>query len=148
MLLLDANLLIYSHEPRSPNHEVARVWFEEVVNSQTKIGFPWPTLLGFIRLMGNPRVVRQPIPLRESWRRVESWLQLPQSWIPLPTERHRAILAGLLESVSRPDTANDAHLAALAIEHGLTVCSTDSDFARFQGVRWENPLRSNRSLQP
>jgi uncharacterized protein len=143
LILLDANLLIYSYEPRSPHHEAAHVWFEEVINGGAKVGFPWPTLLAFVRLMSSSHVVRQPIPLKQSWQRIESWLARPQTWIPLPTDRHRAILAGLLASESRPDIINDAHLAALAIEHGLTVCSTDGDFARFQGVRWENPLRRN-----
>jgi uncharacterized protein len=110
------------------------------VNGPAKVGFPWPTLLAFVRLMGNPNVMRQPVPLRLAWARVEQWLALPQAWIPLPTERHREILARLLDGESRPDVANDAHLAALAIEHGLTVCSTDRDFSRFAGVRWENPL--------
>jgi toxin-antitoxin system PIN domain toxin len=141
LILLDANLLIYAYESRSPHHEVARIWLEDVFNRPAKVGFPWPTILGFVRLVGNSHVVRRPIPLHRSWSHVQKWLALPQAWIPLPTDRHQQILAGLLEGESRPDLANDAHLAALAIEHGLTVCSTDGDFARFEGVRWENPLR-------
>ena len=150
LILLDANLIIYAHAPESPHHEGASTWLEDVLNSPTKVGFPWPTLLGFVRLMGNSHVVQKPLPLRQAWTQVETWLALPQVWIPLPTDRHGAILADLLEGESRPDLANDAHLAALAIEHGLTVCSTDSDFARFQGVRWENPLRRgcHRSVLP
>jgi toxin-antitoxin system PIN domain toxin len=106
-----------------------------------KVAFPWPTLLAFVRLMGNPRVARRPVPLEATWATVEDWLALPNAWIPLPTERHRAILAGLLAGESRPGLVNDAHLAALALEHGLILCSTDGDFARFPGLRWENPLR-------
>jgi uncharacterized protein len=83
----------------------------------------------------------RPVPIAQAWARVEEWLALPQSWIPVPTDRHRQILAELLTGESRAELANDAHLAALAVEHGLTVCSADSDFARFPGVRWENPLR-------
>lgn len=141
MILLDANLPVYAYTPESPHHEAARAWFEDVLNGPTQVGFPWPTLLGFARLMGNPQVVQRPIPLHRAWARVESWLALPQAWIPTPTDRHREIIAGLLAEESRSDLAADAHLAALAIEHGLTVCSTDKDFARFSGVRWENPLR-------
>jgi uncharacterized protein len=141
LILLDANLLIYAHASESPHHEGARGWLEEVFNGPAKVGLPWPTLLGFARLMGNSHVVQSPLPLRQAWAQVESWLTLPSTWIPLPTDRHREILAGLLEGESRPDLANDAHLAALAIEHGLAVASTDGDFARFRGVRWENPLR-------
>jgi uncharacterized protein len=140
VILLDANLLVYAHVPASPHHERARAWFEDVVNGPGRVGFPWPTLLAFVRLMGDANVVRRPVPLRLAWARVEEWLDLPQAWVPLPTERHRELLTGLLDGESRADVANDAHLAALAIEHGLTVCSSDRDFSRFAGVRWENPL--------
>ncbi len=141
LILLDANLLIYAYEPEAHDHKAARTWFEDTLNGPTKVGFPWPTLLGFMRLIGNSHVVRRPVPLHRAWGVVQPWLAQPQAWIPLPTDRHQAILGGLLTGESRPDLANDAHLAALAIEHGLTVCSTDGDFGRFQGVRWENPLR-------
>jgi predicted nucleic acid-binding protein len=90
--------------------------------------------------MGNPQVVGRPATLGETWSRVQGWLALPQAWIPLPGDRHLEILTALISGESRGSLANDAHLAALAIEHGLTVCSTDRDFARFTGVRWENPL--------
>ncbi len=141
IILLDTNILIYAHAPESPHHEGARKWLEDILNGPAKAGLPWPSLLGFMRLMGNSHVVQNPIPLHRTWALVASWLALPQVWIPLPTDRHREILSRLLEGESRPDLASDAHLAALAIEHGLTVCSTDGDFARFRGVRWENPLR-------
>lgn len=90
--------------------------------------------------MGNPHIVQRPLPLSRSWSRVREWLALPQVWVPLPTDRHEEVISDLLAGESRVDLVNDAHLAALAIEHGLTVCSTDRDFARFPGVRWENPL--------
>ncbi|HMJ04283.1 MAG TPA: TA system VapC family ribonuclease toxin [Conexibacter sp.] len=144
MILLDANLLVYAHAAESPHHEPARMWFEEVMNAPDRVGFPWPTLLAFVRLMGNANVMRRPVPLREAWARAEGWLALPQSWIPVPTERHQQILSDLLDGETRPDIANDAHLAALAVEHGLTVCSTDRDFSRFPGIRWENPLSQAR----
>jgi toxin-antitoxin system PIN domain toxin len=141
LILLDANLLVYAHAPESPHHEAARDWFESVLGGPTRVGFPWPTLLAFVRLLGNRQVVRRPVALGEAWSRVQGWLVLPQAWIPLPGERHLEILTGLIAGESRVSLANDAHLAALAIEHGLTVCSADGDFARFRGVRWENPLR-------
>lgn len=140
MILLDANLLVYAHAAESPHHAPAREWFEDVMSAPDRVGFPWPTLLAFVRLMGNANVMQHPVPLREAWARAESWLALPQSWIPVPTERHQQILTDLLHGETRPDVANDAHLAALAIEHGLTVCSSDRDFSRFPGIRWENPL--------
>ena len=141
MILLDTNLLIYAYEPRSPHNKLARAWLEGVLRRPARVGLPWPTLLGFMRLMGNPHAVRHPIPLHRSRARVESWLALPHTWIPLPTDRHQEILTELLEGESRPDLVGDAHLAALAIERGLTLCSADRDFARFQDLRWENPLR-------
>jgi uncharacterized protein len=140
LILLDANLLVYAHTPESPRRETASAWLEEVFNGSAKVGLPWPTLLAFARLMGNPSVVSKPVPLNQAWAHVTGWLKLPQTWIPLPTDRHITIISRLLGEESRPDLAADAHLAALAIEHGLTVCSTDGDFARFRDVSWENPL--------
>ena len=140
LILLDANLLVYAHTPESPRHVAASMWLEEIFNGSAKVGLPWPTLLAFARLMGNPRVVSTPVPVNHAWARVKEWLTLPQTWIPLPTDRHLAVISQLLSEESKPDLAADAHLAALAIEHGLTMCSTDGDFARFRGVRWENPL--------
>jgi toxin-antitoxin system PIN domain toxin len=132
---------VYANDLDSPHHSEARTWFEGVLNGSAKVGLPWPTLLAFVRLTGNPRIARRPIPLSETWSRAREWLALPNTWIPLPTERHLDVFSRLLEGESRVDLANDAHLAALAIEHGLTVCSTDGDFARFSGLRWVNPLR-------
>ena len=140
MILLDANLLIYAHAPESPRREAASMWLEETLNGPSRVGLPWPTLLAFARLMGNPSVVSAPIPLNQAWARAKEWLRLPTTWIPLPTDLHLTIISELLDEESRPDLAADAHLAALAIEHGLTLCSTDGDFARFRDVRWENPL--------
>jgi uncharacterized protein len=140
LILLDANLLVYANDADSPHHREARSWFEDTINAPARVGFPWPTLLAFVRLLGNPRITRSPIPLEQTWRRVQEWLSLPNAWIPSPTERHREVLTHLLDGESRPGLVNDAHLAALAIEHGLTLCSADRDFARFPGLRWENPL--------
>jgi toxin-antitoxin system PIN domain toxin len=141
LILLDTNLLIYAYEPRSRYNKVARAWLEGILRRPAKVGLPWLTLLGFMRLMGNPRAVRRPIPLHRSLAQVESWLALPQTWIPLPSDCHQEIFVGLLDGESRPGLVNDAHLATLAIEHGLTLCSVDGDFARFRDLRWENPLR-------
>lgn len=142
LILLDANLLVYAHTPESPRREAASTWLEDVLNGAAKVGLPWPTLLAFARLMGNPHVVSKPVPINRAWTQAKQWLKLPQTWIPLPTDQHLTIISRLLDEESRPDLATDAHLAALAIEHGLTLCSTDGDFARFREVRWENPLAS------
>lgn len=143
MILLDANLLVYANDADSPHHSEARSWFEDTINAPARVGFPWPTLLAFVRLLGNPRITRRPIPLEQTWSRVRQWLSRPNVWVPLPTDRHETVMSALLVGESRVDLVNDAHLAALAIEHGLIVCSADRDFARFPGVRWENPLAAS-----
>jgi len=140
VILLDANLLVYANDADSPHHSEARSWFEDTINAPARVGLPWPTLLAFVRLLGNPRITRRPIPLEQTWSRVRQWLLRPNVWVPGATDRHESVMSGLLDGESRADLVNDAHLAALAIEHGLTVCSADRDFARFPGVRWENPL--------
>ncbi len=105
------------------------------------MGLPWPTLLAFLRIVTNPRVYRRPARVRAAWQQVESWLGAEPAWIPQPTDRHGATLGALLDaSGAGAELVHDAHLAALAIEHGLTLCSADVDFARFRGLRWENPL--------
>jgi hypothetical protein len=113
------------------------------LNGSTRVGFCWPALLGFVRIVSNPRIFTEPSSLASAWRQVEEWLDCAPAWIPLPTDRHRSVLASLLPHAGgRANLVPDAHLAALAIEHGLTLCSTDGDFARFPQLRWENPLQS------
>ena len=110
-------------------------------SNPTRVGLPWSSLLAFVRLVSNPLVVRDPVSPAAAWRQIEQWLACESAWIPVPGEGHRAILASFLQApwmTSR--LVPDAHLAALAIEHGLTCCSTDGDFSRFPGLKWENPL--------
>jgi toxin-antitoxin system PIN domain toxin len=105
------------------------------------VGLPWPSLLAFARLVSNPRIFERPISIVDAWTQVEEWLDCPVVWSPAPNEHHRDVVRGLIPAVgNRPNLIPDAHLAALAIEHGLTLCSTDGDFARFPGLSWENPL--------
>ena len=142
MILLDANLLIYAHVASFPEHPGARDWLDAQLSGSALVGFPWPSLLGFLRIVTNPRIFEQPEPISEAWDQVADWLACESAWIPQPGARHVEILASLLADPGV--TANlvpDAHLAALAIEHGLLLHSTDGDFARFRGLRWSNPLR-------
>lgn len=142
MILVDVNLLLYATVATTSEHSVARPWFNSCLNGAAAVGLPWTSLLGFVRIVSNRRVYSEPVPVAEAWREVERWLDCPSVWIPQPTDRHREILRPLLlEGTLRANLVSDAHLAALAIEHGLTLCSTDGDFARFPGLRWENPLR-------
>jgi len=140
VILLDANLLVYAHVHDSPVHERAKL--DERLNGSAPVGFPWPTTPAFLRLVTNPRIFERPEPIEQAWQQVQEWLDRPVVWIPQPTERHRDILQSLLLGHGvRGNLVPDAHLAALAISHGLVLCSTDGDFARFQGLRWQNPLR-------
>lgn len=106
------------------------------------MGLPWASLLGFLRSITNPLIFERPRSLTDAWGQVKSWLDCDPAWIPGPTEKHRQVLEPLLAMIgSRSNLVPDAHLAALALEHGLILCSTDGDFARFQTLRWEDPLR-------
>ena len=141
MILVDANLLLYAANHAAPEHARARPWLDERLNGATRVGLPWPSLLAFVRLATNPVVVRDAVSPIAAWRQVEEWLECESAWIPLPGTDHREILGAFLKSswmTSR--LASDAHLAALAIEHGLTLCSTDGDFSKFAGLTWQNPL--------
>ncbi len=141
MILLDANLLVYAHVRSFQQHVTARTWLDARLNGRERVGLPWPSLLAFVRLVTNPRMFERPEPVALAWRQVEAWLDRPVCWTPLPTEQHQSLLGQLLTTAGA--TANlvpDAHLAALAMEHGLELCSTDRDFARFPGLRWRNPL--------
>lgn len=141
MILVDANLLIYSYSSSSPEHAAARDWLDHQLNGYALVGLPWASLLGFLRIVTNPRIFERAAPTSKAWGQVCTWLECAVAWIPQPTERHVAVLGSLLALPGvRARLVPDAHLAALAIEHGLTLCSTDGDFARFPGLRWKNPL--------
>lgn len=141
MILVDANLLVYAHVRSFPQHEAARKWLDGRLNGQARVGLPWPSLLAFLRLVTNPRVFEHPERMPVAWRQVTDWLNCQCAWIPQPTERHETVLGTLLAAQDmQGNLVPDAHLAALALEHGLTLCTTDGDFARFTGLRWENPL--------
>ncbi|MBS0151601.1 MAG: type II toxin-antitoxin system VapC family toxin [Nitrospira sp.] len=141
MILVDANLLVYAHVTSLSQHQAARVWLDSRLNGPTLLGLPWPSLLSFVRLVSNPRIFEQPLSISDAWHQIEEWLACSVVWIPQPTECHQEVLGSLLtDSLTRSNLVPDAHLAALAIEHGLILCSTDRDFARFPNLRWENPL--------
>ena len=142
MILVDANLLVYAHVTSFAQHEKARAWLDDRINAAAPVGLPWPSLLTFVRIISNPRIFDRPVTVSAAWDQVESWLAAKSVWIPLPTERHQHVLGPLLANTeSRANLVPDAHLAALAIEHGLQLFSTDGDFARFHGLEWENPLQ-------
>lgn len=142
MILVDVNLLVYATFRVARQHEAARAWVEAKLAGSAAVGLPWHSLLGYVRIATNPRAYSQAISIPDAWGQVEHWLTCEAVWIPDPTEEHAEVLGRLLKN-SRDVHSNlvsDAHLAALAIEHGLTLCSTDGDFARFRELKWENPL--------
>lgn len=141
MILIDVNILVYASLRPFAEHADARDWLNQRLNGHERVGLPWAALLGFLRVATNRRVVEQPLPMATAWEQVRDWLSVGVVWVPQPTERHREVLQRLLMLPGiRGDLVPDAHLAALAIEHGLTLCSTDGDFARFPGLRWQNPI--------
>jgi toxin-antitoxin system PIN domain toxin len=141
LILIDANLLVYARVSSFAQHDRARDWLDRQLNGLPRVGLPWASLLAFLRLVTNPRIFEQPEPIAEAWDQVMGWLACDPAWIPQPTERHLEVLGQLIALPGvHGNLVPDAHLAALAIEHGLTLCSTDGDFARFPGLRWLNPL--------
>lgn len=140
MILVDANLLIYAVNQRAAHHAAAREWLDGSLSAAAPVGLPWVTLSAFLRIVTNPRIFTAPLPVPAAWDIVAEWLAAPAAWIPGPTERHADIFAGLLAQTHGGDLVPDAHLAAIAIEHGLTLCSTDGDFGRFPALRWVNPI--------
>ena len=141
MILIDANVLVYAHVSSFAQHERARDWLDRQLNATTPVGLPWASLLSFLRLVTNPRVFDHPEPIAEAWRQVLAWLDCESAWIPEPGERHAELLGEFLSIPGvHANLVPDAHLAALAMEHRLVLCSTDGDFARFPALRWLDPL--------
>jgi uncharacterized protein len=140
-VLVDANLLLFAVDRSSPFHTSAARWLSEQLNGTRRVGLPWQSLVAFLRISTHPRAAEHPLAPPTAWRQVERWLSAEPAWIPVPTERHPDVLRDLIASHHlHGNLISDAHLAALAIEHGLTVCSADADFARFREIRWENPV--------
>lgn len=140
MKLLDVNLLLFATNPQAPSHPRAREWFEDVMNSGEPVGIPWHTLLGFVRMATHAATFHPPLPMETALSFVEEWLEWDSVWTPEPTADHARIFASLLRRLPRSCLVPDAHLAALAIEHHLTLCSADADFRMFPGLQVLNPL--------
>jgi toxin-antitoxin system PIN domain toxin len=141
-MLVDVNILLYAEDATSPNHEAARLWWDEQLSGTDSIYLSWPVLAAFIRIGTNRRVFRNPLTIGEAVERVQSWLDQPCTRVIIPTERHWIILRELLEKgQATANLVSDAHLATLAFEYGCVLYSTDSDFSRFPGLKWRNPLK-------
>ncbi len=141
MILIDANILLYAYDPSSPHHRAARGWLETTTLKPENIALTWMTLLAFVRISTSPRPLEHPLSTAEAAATVSGWLEHPMFTVLNPGERHWEILRSLMISGQvRGPLIMDAHLAALAIEHGATLATSDRDFARFSGLRILNPL--------
>lgn len=140
-MLVDANLLLYAADRTSPHHEPSSDWLTGVLAGTRRVGIPWGSLAAFLRISTNARATRTPLTAAAAWSVIDALLAYDTVWTPLPTARHGEVFGELLRRhQATGNLVPDAELAALALQHGLTVCSADSDFARFSEVRWLNPL--------
>lgn len=143
MKLPDVNLLLYGIDEDSPRHQAARAWVETLFGGTETVALAWAVMLAFVRLTTKPQVMARPFTVEEALDIVEGWLARSNVVVVHPTDRHARILRELLAPLGTGgNLTTDAHLAALSIEHGAELCSSDADFSRFPGVRWQDPLRA------
>jgi hypothetical protein len=139
-MLVDANILLYAVHSGSSRHETVREWLTDRLNGPRRVGLPWQSLSAFLRISTHPRAFANPLTPAAAWGQVAAWLDAPAAWIPEPGRGYATLLGGL---IGRYEVAGklvpDAQLAALAIEHGVTLHSTDTDFARFRELAWDDP---------
>ena len=145
-MLVDANILIYAVDEERAEHEPVRGWLEGALNGSVRVGLPWESLTAFVRITTNPRAMRNPLTPNEAWEYIATWTEADVVWHPSPTDRHADVLGSLIRELSLAgNLIPDAHLAAIAIEHGVAVVSADSDFALFADrVPWINPAGIGR----
>lgn len=141
MKIIDVNLLLYAVNEDAPRHRKAKTWLESALSGTETVGFEWTVLLAFLRLSTRSVVFPNPLLVEEAFALLESWLAQPCTTIVQPSDRHSQVLRDLLEPLGTGgNLTSDAHLAAVAVEHGAELFSCDTDFARFPGVRWTDPL--------
>ncbi len=141
MTVLDANLLLYAYDSASPQHAKARAWIERVFSGAVPVGLPWQTISAFLRIMTNARLPGERFTLDEAVQVVESWLEQPNVRLLAPGDDHWQLFRqAMVEGQAAGALVSDAHLAALTVEYGGVLHTTDRDFARFPGLRWTNPL--------
>lgn len=141
MIIVDVNLLIYAVNEDAPDHKKAKSWLEAAVSGTETVGLPWIVLLAFLRLTTRTGLFQQPLTVNAAFDLVDAWLEQSSVTVPEPTARHLQTMRDLVSPLGTGgNLTTDAHLAALAIEHGAELCSADSDFGRFNRLRWRNPL--------
>lgn len=144
MILIDVNLLVYSVDRDAPQHQQANAWLNKTLSTDIVVGLPWIVIVAFLRIVTHPKIMPRPLTTEQALDCVNDWLQQPYVGPLNPGERHWMILQRLLyNSGAAGNLTNDAHLAAMAIEHGYAVYSADNDFKRFAGLEHVNPLLAN-----
>lgn len=142
MILVDANILLYAEDQLSPQHARAREWWDTQLSGSSPVCLCWTVIGAFVRLASNGRVFETPLSLAQTIKRVQSWLDQPCIRLIEPTDRHWLVFQRMLvDGQALGNLVTDAHLAALAVQHGCELMSTDADFARFPLVKWTNPLQ-------
>ena len=142
MKLIDTNILIYAIDSTTTRHESAKRWLEATLSGAETTSFAWLALIAFIRITTSPRIMESPLSSEGAFEIVEGWLEQPCAIVIHPGAHHARLMRELLAPAGAAgNLTNDAHLAALAIEHGAELCSVDADFGQFSGLRWTNPLK-------
>lgn len=143
MIVVDANLLIYSYDIHSSDHQKSVAWLEEVFSGAEAVGLPWPSISAFLRVVTNRRLPGVRVSLDQAVDAVDQWLQAPNVRILVPGDRHWSVLRRMIvEGRAAGPLISDAEMAALTIEYGGVLHTADRDFARFPGLRWLNPLNA------
>jgi uncharacterized protein len=142
VILVDANILLYAEDQQSPFHGPAQRWWDTQLSGASPVCLSWTVINAFIRIGTNPRVFEHPLSIEQAFSRVQSWLDQPCTRLVQPTSRHWIVFKKMLsEGQASANLVTDAHLAALASEHGCVLMSTDTDFSRFPEIKWRNPLK-------
>jgi toxin-antitoxin system PIN domain toxin len=138
--LVDLNVLLYAVNEDAEHHKAVLAWWQQALNGDESIALPWIVLLGFLRIAANPKIFPEPLPTSTAIQKIDTWLSVSTVCIVTEKAEHWKILQSLLDETGvAGNLTTDAHLAALAISHGAVLASCDRDFARFEGLRWENP---------
>lgn len=141
MIVLDANILLYAYDSSSSHHVKARAWVEQAFSDSAPVGLPWQTISAFLRIMTNLRLPGERFTLQEAVEIVDRWLEQPNVRLLAEGEDHWQLFRQLMvEGQASGALVSDAHLAALTLEYGGVLQTTDRDFARFPSLRWANPL--------
>lgn len=141
MTVLDANILLYAYDVDSLEHAKARGWIEKTFSQAESIGLPWHTIAAFLRISTNRRLPGQRFSMQEALAVVESWLAQPNIQLLTPGDNYWSLFQQLcIQGQVSSALVSDAHLAALTVEYGGILYTTDRDFGRFPGLRWKNPL--------